>query len=126
MDKQVVRTDRAPAPIGPYSQAILIDNMLYVSGQIALDPDTNELVIDNIRNETERVMNNIKAILDHAGFQFKHIVKSSIFLIDMNNFVNVNEVYGTYFPTDPPARETVQVSKLPKNVNVEISVIAVR
>lgn len=126
MDKQVVRTDRAPAPIGPYSQAILINGMLFVSGQVAIDPDTNELVIDDIRTEAERVMANIKAILDHAGFQFHHIVKSTIFLIDMNNFKDVNEIYGAFFPHDPPARETVQVSRLPKDANVEISVIAVK
>ena len=126
MNKQIVRTDRAPAPIGPYSQAILINGMLFVSGQVAIDPDTNETVVHDIRAETERVMANVKAILDHAGFQFRHVVKSSIFLSDMNNFKDVNDVYGAYFASDPPARETVQVSRLPKDANVEISVIAIK
>ncbi len=126
MNKQIVRTDRAPQPIGPYSQAVLINDMLFVSGQIAIDPDTGEMTQDDIRIETTRVMNNIEAILEHAGFGFHHVVKSSIFLIDMNNFKDVNDVYGVCFEIDPPARETVQVSRLPKDANVEISVIAVK
>ena len=126
MEKQIVRTDQAPAPIGPYSQAVSVHNMLFVSGQVAIDPRTGEFVVTDIRSEAELVMANIKAILDKAGFQFSHVVKSTIFLSDMNNFKDVNEIYGAAFPTNPPARETVQVSRLPKDANVEISVIAVK
>ena len=126
MEKQIVRTDKAPAPVGPYSQAVLINNMLFVSGQVAIDPQTSEFVVTNIRSEAELVMANLKAILDKAGFNFSHVVKSTIFLSDMNNFKDVNEIYGAFFPTNPPARETVQVSRLPKDANVEISVIAVK
>lgn len=126
MNKQIVRTDRAPQPIGPYSQAVLINDMLFVSGQVAIDPDTGNMIQDDIRMETTRVMNNIEAILEHAGYGFHHVVKASIFLIDMNNFKDVNDVYGLSFEVDPPARETVQVSRLPKDANVEISVIAVK
>ena len=125
-EKQIVRTDKAPAPIGPYSQAVAINNMLFVSGQVAIDPQSNEFRITDIRTETELVMANLEAILDKAGFQFAHVVKSTIFLSDMNNFKDVNEIYGASFPTNPPARETVQVSRLPKDANVEISVIAVK
>src|SRR5688572_29354433 len=125
-DKKIIRTDRAPLPIGPYNQAVLINNFLFVSGQIALTPDTGELVTAEIKSETKRVMENIGAILEAAGLDFNRIVKSTIFLTDMNNFSVVNEVYGSYFKEETaPARETVQVSKLPKGVNVEISVIAV-
>jgi 2-iminobutanoate/2-iminopropanoate deaminase len=126
MNKQIIRTDRAPQPIGPYSQAVLINETLYVSGQIPLDPDSNEMVQTDIRAEATRVMKNIEAILEHAGFDFRHVVKSTIFLLDMNNFKDVNDVYGNYFQSEPPARETVQVSRLPKDANVEISVIAVK
>lgn len=124
--KNVIYTEKAPKPIGPYSQAILRGNTLFVSGQIAINPTTGELDTSNIENETVRVMENIKAIVEETGMTMNDIVKSSIFLIDMNNFGKVNEVYGKYFPSNPPARETIQVSALPKNVNVEISVIAVR
>jgi len=126
-NKTVIRTDRAPLPIGPYSQAVLAGNLLYVSGQIALTPDTGELVLSDIRSETTRVMENIGAILEAAGFDYSDIVKSTIFLTDLGNFAVVNDVYGKYFSEQyAPARETVQVSKLPKNVNVEISAVAVK
>lgn len=126
-EKKIIRTDRAPLPIGPYNQAVLVNGFLYVSGQIALHPDTNELIISEIRTETKRVMENINGILEAAGLDFNNVVKSTIFLTDMNNFATVNEVYGSYFKEETaPARETVQVSKLPKGVNVEISVIAVK
>ena len=124
--KKVIQTDKAPAPIGPYSQAILAGNTLYVSGQIAINPANGQLEIVNVIRETNQVMENIGAILKAAGFDYSDIVKTTIFLSDMNNFQAVNEVYGSYFSKDFPARETVEVSVLPKNVNVEISVIAVR
>lgn len=126
MNKQIVRTERAPAPIGPYSQAVSVNGMLFVSGQVAIDPATGEMVQSDIRAETERVMQNLEAILTQAGYGFEHVVKSTIFLSDMNNFKEMNEVYGTRFKSDPPARETVQVSRLPKDANVEISVVAVK
>ncbi len=122
--KSIVKTDKAPAPIGPYNQAVWAGNMLFVSGQVAIEPSTGELVMDDIETETHQVMNNIKAILTEAGVDFGHIVKTSIFLSDMGNFAKVNAVYGSYFTSDFPARETVEVSVLPKNVNVEISVTA--
>lgn len=124
--KKIIQTIMAPAPIGPYSQAVEVNGTLYVSGQIAIDPATGNLVLLNIIHETTRVMENISAILKEAGYDFSNIVKTSIFLIDMNNFSNVNDVYANYFKDNFPARETVQVSVLPKNVNVEISVIAVK
>lgn len=123
---KVILTAKAPAPIGPYSQAVLKGNTLFVSGQIALIPSTGELDLSNIKNETEQVMSNIKAIVEEAGMKMSDIAKTSIFLTDMNNFSSVNEVYGKYFPANPPARETIQVAALPKKVNVEISVIAIR
>jgi len=126
MEKKVIRTDSAPAPIGPYNQAIQYGDMLFVSGQIAINPATGELVLGDIQAETHMVMNNLKAVLAEAGMDFSNIIKSSIFLMDMGQFAQVNEVYGSYFSTNPPARETVQVSGLPKGVNVEISVIAGR
>jgi len=122
--KSIIRTSAAPAPIGPYSQAVKAGNLLFVSGQIPIDPATGELVNSDIKAETKRVMMNIAAILKEAGMDFNSVVKSSIFLKDMNDFSSVNEVYGEYFKENPPARETVQVSRLPKDVNVEISVIA--
>jgi 2-iminobutanoate/2-iminopropanoate deaminase len=122
--KTIIRTSEAPAPIGPYSQAVKTANLLFISGQIALDPHSGELVGKDIASETKQVMKNIGAILKEAGMDFKSIVKSSIFLKDMNDFAKVNEVYGEYFSENPPARETVQVSRLPKDVNVEISIIA--
>lgn len=124
--KKIIRTENAPAPIGPYSQAVEVNNTLYVSGQIAIDPSTGNLVLINIIQEAGQVMENISAILKAAGYDFTNIVKTSIFLNDMNNFAAVNEVYANYFTDNFPARETVQVSVLPKNVNVEISVIAVK
>ncbi len=123
--KKIIATTNAPSPIGPYSQAVLVNGTLYVSGQIAINSATGLLILDNIIEETKRVMDNIKAILTEAGMDFTNVVKTSIFLSDMNNFAKVNEVYGSYFTKDFPARETVQVSRLPKDVNVEISVIAV-
>lgn len=126
MAKKIIYTQSAPDPIGPYSQAVFVNGMLFVSGQIALDPFSGTLVIDNIEKETKQVMENIQAILDAAEMDFSNVVKSSIFLSDMGNFPRVNEVYGKYFGENPPARETVEVAKLPRNVNVEISVIAVR
>jgi 2-iminobutanoate/2-iminopropanoate deaminase len=124
--KTIIQTSNAPDPIGPYSQAVLANDTLYVSGQIAINPQTGELVLSDIKSETIQVMENIKAILNAASISFENVVKTSIFLIDMNNFSMVNEVYGSYFNTNFPARETVQVSKLPKSVNVEISVIAIK
>jgi 2-iminobutanoate/2-iminopropanoate deaminase len=124
--KTVINTKNAPAPIGPYSQAIVAGGFIFVSGQIPSDPSTGEVISSGIKDETRQVMENIKAILTNAGLDFRHIVKTSIFLTDMKNFAQVNEVYGTYFSSEFPARETVQVAGLPKNVNVEISVIAIK
>ena len=124
--KMIIQTPNAPAPIGPYSQAVMAGNTLYVSGQIAIDPKSGELNLSNIQSETIQVMENIKNILIEAEMGFENVVKTNIFLSDMNNFSIVNEVYGSYFTSYFPARETVQVAKLPKNVNVEISVIAVK
>ena len=126
MSNQVIFTSEAPAPIGPYSQAILAGNTLYVSGQIALDPDTGDLINENITEETHAVMKNMEAILRAAGFGFGDIAKCTIFIRDMGQFATINEAYGQYFKVNPPARETVEVSKLPKNVNVEISCIAIK
>jgi len=122
--KKIFRTDEAPAPIGPYSQAVSAGNFLFVSGQIALVPSTGELVLSNVREETIQVMKNLQAVLTAAGTDFENIVKTSIFLSDMAHFQVVNEVYAGYFTKDFPARETVQVAGLPRSVNVEISVIA--
>ncbi len=127
MSKQIITTDKAPAPIGPYNQAVLSGNTLYTSGQIALDPNTMELVLDDIATETKLVMENMKAVLAAANMTFENVVKTSIFISDMNNFGAINEVYGSYFDNaTAPARETVEVACLPKNVNVEISMIAVK
>lgn len=123
---QIIYTPEAPAPIGPYSQAVLAGDILYVSGNIALDPETGELINENITEETHAVMKNMEAILRAAGFSFLDVVKCTIFIQDMGQFSTINEAYGQYFKTNPPARETVEVSKLPKNVNVEISCIAVK
>ncbi|MGO3183148.1 MAG: RidA family protein [Aequorivita sp.] len=123
--KKIITTTNAPAPIGPYNQAILKGDMLYTSGQIALDPKTGNLVTDDIKTETKLVMENLKAVLAEAGMTFENILKTSIFISDMNNFGAINEVYATYFNDDTaPARETVEVANLPKFVNVEISAIA--
>ena len=124
MDKKIINTSNAPAPIGPYSQAVASNGMLYVSGQIPLDPASGELVSSGIKEETHQVMQSLKAILEEAGADFSLVVKCSIFVADMNDFGAINEVYGSYFGDNPPARETVEVSTLPKNVNVEISCIA--
>lgn len=126
--KKIVKTSKAPAPIGPYNQAVLTGNMLYTSGMIAIDPATNELALGNsIKEETTLVMENLKAILEESGMTFENVVKTSIFISDMNNFSLINEVYGQYFNSETaPARETVEVANLPKFVNVEISCIAVK
>lgn len=125
--KKIINTSNAPAPIGPYNQAVLKGDMLYTSGQIAIDPKTGNLITDSIQAETELVMENLKAILTEAGMTFENVLKSSIFISDMNNFAQINEVYGRYFNQETaPARETVEVANLPKFVNVEISVIASR
>ena len=124
MDKEIINTDKAPAPIGPYNQAVKAANMLFISGQIALLPETGELQTGNISDESHLVMKNLQAILTEAGANFGHVVKTTIFLSDMSLFAAVNEVYGQYFTSDYPARETVAVKGLPKNVNVEISMIA--
>jgi 2-iminobutanoate/2-iminopropanoate deaminase len=124
MEKKIINTSNAPAPIGPYNQAVSFGNMLFISGQIALDPNTGELVQGDIKAETTQVMNNLQAILAEAGMDFSNIIKTSIFLMDMGQFGAVNEIYGNYFPNNAPARETVQISGLPKGVNVEISMIA--
>ncbi|MDP5081724.1 MAG: RidA family protein [Winogradskyella sp.] len=124
--KKIINTSKAPAPIGPYNQAVLVGNTLYTSGQIALHPDTMELVLDDIKTETKQVMENMKAVLKAADMTFENVIKTSIFISDMNNFAQINEVYGHYFDeATAPARETVEVANLPKFVNVEISMIAV-
>lgn len=123
--KKIIHTGKAPEPIGPYSQAVIAGNMLFASGQIALVPGTGELNIGDIATETHQVMKNVGALLEAAGLTYSHIVKTSIFLKDMNQFAAVNEVYGSYFTKNFPARETVQVAALPRNVNVEISVLAI-
>ena len=125
--KEIISTTNAPAPIGPYNQAVFAGDTLFVSGQIPLDPKTGELVSGDIAAETKMVMQNLEAILTEAGLTFENVVKSSIFLSDMNSFTQVNEVYGTFFNEETaPARETVEVANLPKFVNVEISVIAIK
>jgi 2-iminobutanoate/2-iminopropanoate deaminase len=123
--KKIIKTDKAPAPVGPYNQAIIHNDTLYASGQIALDPATGVLITDTIEAETTRVMQNIQAILEEAGLSFKDIVKASVFVTDINNFARINAVYATYFDeATAPARELVQVSALPKGGNIEISIIA--
>ncbi len=122
--KKEILTSNAPAPIGPYSQAILAGNMLFISGQIALNPETSELNNSDIDTETRQVMSNLQAILSEAGTDFNAAIKTTIFLKRMNDFARVNEIYGSYFSGPAPARETVEVSRLPKDVNVEISMIA--
>jgi len=124
--KKIINTTKAPAPIGPYNQAVLTGNTLYTSGQIALDPETMELVTGDIKTETKQVMENMKAVLEAADMTFENVIKTSIFINDMNDFSQINEVYGSYFDeATAPARETVEVANLPKFVNVEISMIAV-
>jgi len=125
--KKIINTPNAPAPIGPYSQAILTGNTLYTSGQIAINPKNGELVLDSIPTETKQVMENLKAVLTAANMTFENVIKTTIFISDMHTFSAINEVYATYFNADTaPARETVEVANLPKFVNVEISVIAVK
>ncbi len=123
--KKIINTPQAPAPIGPYNQAVLVNNILYTSGQIALNPETMELVLDDIKTETKQVMENLKAVLKAADMTFENVFKTTIFISDMHNFSKINEVYATYFNEDTaPARETVEVANLPKFVNVEISMMA--
>ncbi|MCL4145867.1 UNVERIFIED_CONTAM: hypothetical protein GTU68_046342 [Idotea baltica] len=125
--KKIITTSKAPAPIGPYNQAVLVNGMLFTSGQIAFDPATGNLILENIQLETKQVMENLKAVLAEANMTFENVVKTSIFIADMNDFSKINEIYGAYFNDETaPARETVQVACLPKNVNVEISMIAVK
>ena len=127
MEKKIIFTEKAPAPIGPYSQAVLVGNTLYTSGQVALNPATMELVLDNIETETKQVMENLKAVLETANMTFENVIKTTIFLTDMGDFANMNGVYSSYFDEKTaPARETVEVVGLPKNVNVEISMIAMK
>ncbi len=124
--KTIIKTEKAPLPIGPYNQAILVNNTLYASGQIAINPATNKLISGGIEVETKQVMENLAAVLDAAGMHFSDVVKCSIFISDMDDFAAINEIYGNYFDDEnAPARETVQVAVLPKHVNVEISLIAV-
>tara|TARA_B100001057_G_scaffold356212_1_gene358216 strand:+ start:3414 stop:3794 length:381 start_codon:yes stop_codon:yes gene_type:complete len=123
--KKIVKTNKAPQPVGPYNQAVIHNTTMYISGQIALDPITKELITSNLKNETILVMNNLKAILENENLSFENVVKSTIFLSDMGSFKEVNEIYGSFFKSgNEPARETVEVSKLPLGVNVEISMIA--
>ncbi|MGC1204075.1 MAG: RidA family protein [Flavobacteriaceae bacterium] len=125
--KKIITTSKAPAPIGPYNQAVLSGNTLYTSGQIAFNPETGALVLDDIKTETTQVMNNLKAVLKAADMSFNNVVKTSIFISNMDDFTLINEVYGSYFDdATAPARETVQVARLPKDVNVEISMIAIK
>ena len=126
MTKRIINSEHAPAPIGPYSQSVLAGDTLYVSGQIPFDQATGEMINENITEETHQVMKNIEAILSKAAMGFDNIVKCSIFIKDMNQFGTINEAYGAYFKSNPPARETVEVARLPKDVNVEISCIAVK
>ncbi|MEY2646316.1 MAG: RidA family protein [Sediminibacterium sp.] len=125
MSKQIIESKKVPAPIGPYSQAVIANGFLFASGQVAFDPKTGELVLSDIASETKQVMENIKSILEAAELTFAHVVKTTIFLSDMGLFAQVNEVYGSYFSKDFPARETVAVKTLPRNVNIEISITAV-
>lgn len=125
--KKIIQTDKAPAPIGPYNQAVLVGNTLYTSGQIAINPATGELELDSVEHETKLVMENLKAVLAATDMTFDNVVKTSIFISDMHNFSKINSVYATYFNEETaPARETVEVANLPKFVNVEISMIAVK
>lgn len=126
MEKKIITTKNAPAPIGPYNQAILVDNTLYISGQVCIEPASGNLKNKDVQEETHQVMQNLKSILQEAGMSFSNVVKTTIFITDMNRFSEINEIYGKYFDGDFPARETVQVSALPKFVNVEISMIAVK
>ncbi len=124
--KQIIQTNNAPAPIGPYSQGVAAGGFVFFSGQVAIIPSTGEVVSSGIQAETKQVMENIKGLLTAAGLGFEHVIKTTIFLTDMQTFAQVNEIYGSYFTDNFPARETVQVSGLPKNVNVEISITAIK
>lgn len=124
MAKKIISTEKAPSVIGPYSQAVAYGNMVFTSGQIAIDPATGELIMDSVEAETHQVMKNLTAVLAEEGLDFSNVIKTSIFLKNMDDFARVNEVYASYFSADYPARETVQVARLPKDVNVEISMIA--
>ncbi len=125
--KKIITTQKAPAPVGAYSQAVLVNNMLFSSGQIAIHPENGNLIVDNIETETKQVMENLEAVLAEANMTFENVVKTSIFIADMNDFTAINDVYASYFNNETaPARETVQVACLPKNVNVEISMIAIK
>jgi 2-iminobutanoate/2-iminopropanoate deaminase len=126
MEKRIITTSAAPAPIGPYNQAVEAGNLLFISGQVCIDPSNGQLKNKDLQEETHQVMHNLRAILEAAGMDFSNVVKTTIFLTDMNRFSELNEVYAKYFKNDFPARETVQVSALPKFVNVEISMIASR
>ncbi len=126
MEKKIITSENAPAPIGPYSHSVLIGNTLYTSGQVAKDAVSGQMIQSDIKAETAKVMDNLKAILVEAGMDFTHVVKTTIYCTDLGNFAQINEVYGNYFTSDFPARETVQVVKLPLNANVEISVVAVK
>ncbi len=126
MTKTIINTSMAPAPIGPYNQAVLHGNTLYISGQVCIDPATGQLKNKDIQEEAHQVMHNLRAILTEAGMTFENVVKTTIFITDMNRFSDINEVYGKYFEANFPARETVQVSALPKFVNIEISMIAIK
>ena len=125
MSKEIIQSSKVPAPIGPYSQAVIANGFLFASGQVAYDPATGELVLTDIQAETRQVMENIKAILEEAKLSFANVVKTTIFLSDMQLFAQVNEVYGSYFTANFPARETVAVKTLPRNVNIEVSITAV-
>ncbi|MEI6151004.1 MAG: RidA family protein [Chitinophagia bacterium] len=125
MSKEIIQTSKVPAPIGPYSQAVIANGFLFASGQVAFNPTTGELVLTDIQAETRQVMENIKAILDEAKLSFANVVKTTIFLSDMQLFAQVNEVYASYFTANFPARETVAVKTLPRNVNIEVSITAV-
>ena len=124
--KNIIKTTNAPVPIGPYSQAVKIGNTLYSSGQIAINPETGKLEIDSIEIETHQVMKNMAAVLNDANMTFDDVVKTSIFILNMDNFSRINEIYGQYFASNFPARETVEVARLPKDVNLEISMIAIK
>ena len=124
--KNILNTSNAPEPIGPYSQAVKIGNTLYTSGQIAINPETRKLEMDSIEIETHQVMKNMKAVLNDANMTFDDVVKTSIFILNMDNFSRINEIYGQYFTNNFPARETVEVARLPKDVNLEISMIAIK
>ena len=124
--KKIIKTDKAPLPVGPYNQAILVDKTLYISGQVAINPENNEVIKGSVEDATKLIMKNIQSILDEAGFNFKDVVRSKIYLTDMNNFSKVNAIYGSYFEkNNEPARTTIEVSSLPLGVDVEIDMIAV-